>query len=61
VELKAAVGTPEITQVELLIDSPDGKAGDVVQLTIELPLLSRVVGVTLMIDPTVPVVPVAPV
>jgi hypothetical protein len=61
VELDIEEGIPEMIQVELLMKSPDGKLGDTVQFTIELPLLSRVVGDTLMSFPTSPDVPVAPV
>jgi len=53
-------GVPEITHVKLSIESPKGRAGETVQLVIGLPLGLRAVGFTVIILPTMPVVPVAP-
>ena len=49
-----------MTQVVALIERPDGKAGSTKQPLITAPLLTRVVGVTLIGTPTLPLVPVAP-
>jgi hypothetical protein len=60
VEGKVTVGVPLITQVELSIDSPAGKAVVVVQDEIAAPRLFKVVGFTDIATPTDPLVPVAP-
>jgi hypothetical protein len=60
VALCTVVGVPEITQVVPSIESPFGRAGFVVQEVIGDPLLVRVVGMTLMALPKVPLFPTAP-
>ena len=60
VEAKVTFGVPLITQVELSIDSPAGKAVVVVQDEIAAPRLFKVVGVTDIATPTDPLVPAAP-
>ncbi len=55
---RRAEGVPEITQVVFEMESPVGSAGEMVQLVSPPPLFSE--GVTVMADPQVPVVPVAP-
>ena len=60
VEAKVTVGVPLMTQVELSIDSPAGKAVVVVQEEIAAPLLFKVVGDTDISTATFPLVPVAP-
>jgi hypothetical protein len=54
------VGVPEITQVVPSMESPFGRAGLVVQEVIGDPLFVRVVGMTLMALPKVPLFPTAP-
>lgn len=53
------VGVPLITQVVLLIVSPEGRAGEVVQELIAAPWLLSVVGATDIATPTLPEAPVA--
>lgn len=59
-EAKVIVGVPLITQVELSIESPAGKAVVVVHEEIKAPRLFRVDGETDIGKPTAPIVPVAP-
>jgi hypothetical protein len=61
VESRIPVGVPEITQDVVLILKPTVSAGEMVQFVIAAPLLFKVVGVTDIIAPTVPEVPVAPI
>ena len=42
------LGIPLISQVDWLIESPVGRAGEMEQVVMEAPLVSRVVGDTLM-------------
>ena len=58
VEVSAAVGVPEITHVEVLIESDPGSAGEIVQLVMAVPPVLRVEGVTLIAEFTEPLVPV---
>ena len=58
VEARVAVGVPEITQVEALIDAQAGRAGEVEQDEIAAPLLEIVDGVTVITALTLPLVPV---
>jgi hypothetical protein len=60
VEDNVTVGVPLITQVELLIESPAGRATVVEQDVIDAPRAISVVGVIDIATPTIPVVPVAP-
>jgi hypothetical protein len=48
VEAKVTVGMPLISQVDWLIESPVGRAGEMEQVVMEAPLVSLVVGDTLM-------------
>ena len=59
-EARVTVGVPLITQVELSINSPAGKAVFVVQDEISAPRIFKVVGDTDIATPTDPMVPVAP-
>ncbi len=49
-----------MTQLNVLIERPAGKAGATVQFVIAAPLLLRIIGLTLMAIPTAPLVPRAP-
>ena len=55
-----ADGVPEITQVTLLIERPEGRAGEMEQEVIVEPLLFRFDGLTVMGTPTAELVPNAP-
>lgn len=57
---KVPIGVPEITQVTESILAQAGSAGVAVQLVIEAPLSTSVVGEILMATPTFPMTPVAP-
>jgi hypothetical protein len=58
VEARVTLGVPLITQVEELMLSPDGKAGEAVHEVMAEPWLSKVLGVTAIAKPTLPLVPV---
>jgi hypothetical protein len=60
VESRVTAGVPLMTQVELLIERPSGKAVVVEQDVITSPRLFKVVGVIDIATPTAPLVPVAP-
>jgi hypothetical protein len=53
-------GVPEITQVVVLRLKPAGRPGVTLQFEIAAPLFARVVGVTVIATPTVPLAPAAP-
>jgi hypothetical protein len=55
VELKVAVGVPEITQVVELIVNGLGNEGEIVQFVIAAPLAANTEGATLIAAVTVPV------
>jgi hypothetical protein len=55
---RVAVGVPEITQVVLLIDAHDGRAGEIVQFEIVSPPPLNAEGVTVIGIATLPFVPV---
>jgi hypothetical protein len=59
-EASVTLGVPLITQVVLLMVSPDGRVGEAVHEVIAEPWLSRVLGVTDIGEPTLPLVPVEP-
>jgi hypothetical protein len=60
VAARVALGVPEITQVEELMVSPDGKLGEALQPVIAEPWLLSVLGVMDIAAPTLPLVPVEP-
>ncbi len=59
VESSATVGVPEITQVEVLIFSPEGSA-EATEQVMSAPFALKMMGATDIATPTVPEVPVAP-
>jgi hypothetical protein len=60
VEARVTSGVPLIIQVEELIVSPLGRAGETLQALIAAPWLFKVVGATDMEVPTFPLVPLEP-
>jgi hypothetical protein len=54
------VGDPEITQVDVLSESPEGSAGETTQFVMVVPPAFKLEGVTLIPIPTLPLVPEEP-
>ena len=52
------VGVPEITQEELLMVAHAGKEGEVIQEEMGAPLVFKIDGATVIVLPTLPLVPV---